>query len=115
MARAGRFTKTWLMDKGTWPLFAVTGAAVGLVSFHLARMTVASPDVYVGKDARKALLRDNHEEGKKYYDHSVRMSSIANSPQLFASLNAKFGTEHDTAHLPEDVQGEARRQYFAKK
>ena len=94
--------KTWLMDKGTWPLFGVTAVAVGLVSFHVARHLFTSPDVFIGKDARKSVVRDNHAEGKSFFAHGVRLSSVERVPHIFSGLNAKYGTAHDDSHLPEN-------------
>lgn len=85
----------------------MTGVAVGLTTFHLTRHLFRSPDVYVGKDSRKSLIRDTQDKGNSFFAHRVRLSSIERSPQLFSGLNAKYGTAHDTSHLPENVRAEA--------
>jgi hypothetical protein len=64
--RSSKFYKTYLNDKATYPLFIIMGCAAVLVVFAGGRTLFRHPDVYVTKEGRGSIIRDNTENGTRH-------------------------------------------------
>ncbi|WVZ62698.1 hypothetical protein U9M48_012412 [Paspalum notatum var. saurae] len=55
-----------------YPLFVTTGVAIGICAMQLVRNITTNPEVRVTKENRAAGVLQNHDEGRRYSQHSVR-------------------------------------------
>ncbi|CAN8254931.1 unnamed protein product [Cochlearia groenlandica] len=81
----------WLRPE-VYPLFAATGAAVGICAFSLIRNITGNPEVRVTKENRAAGILDNHAEGEKYKEHFLRKFVRNKHPEIMPGIN-KFFTD----------------------
>ncbi|WZZ00250.1 hypothetical protein YC2023_072578 [Brassica napus] len=75
-----------------YPLFAATGAAVGICAFSLIRNITGNPEVRCTKENRAAGILDNHAEGEKYKENFLRKYVRDKRPEIMPGLN-KFFTD----------------------
>jgi len=96
--RATPFFKRYLNDRATYPLFIIMGCAGALVAFAGARTLFFHPDVYVSKDSRTSIVRDNAENGTRHSTNWIRSSAKSKSDNdsisIWPSLNKALLGKH---------------------
>lgn len=65
-----------IMKKETYPLLVAVGFGAVLAGGFGLRHLYKSPDVKIDKLKRKATIRENQEEGKKWVQHHASMRSL---------------------------------------
>lgn len=65
-----------MFNKGTAPLFAAIAFGGVLAGWFGLRHLTTSPDVQINKVARKATIRENQEDGKKWVKHRESMKNL---------------------------------------
>ncbi|KAI3848890.1 hypothetical protein MKW98_005871 [Papaver atlanticum] len=86
---ASQTARRWLRPEA-YPLFATLGLAVGICGFQLVRNIMINPEVRVNKENRAAGVLENHAEGEKYTEHSLRKWVRNKSPEIMPNLNNFF-------------------------
>jgi len=85
-----KFFKRYLSDTATYPLFIIIGCAAGLVAFAGSRTLFKHPDVYLSKENRVAVIKDNDQAGKAHVTNYFRSAASKTKDKdiaIFPSLN----------------------------
>ncbi|KAL8471812.1 hypothetical protein ACS0TY_029154 [Phlomoides rotata] len=61
-----------------------------MVVFQLTRNVILNPEVRVNKEHRKTAVLENHEEGEKYKEHSLRKFLRTRPPEVMPAVNRFF-------------------------
>jgi hypothetical protein len=79
--------KHWLSDSATYPIILVMAGAMTLCTYFSARTFFSHPDVYLNKNKRKSIIRDNLHEVKDHQNNFLRVHTVNKEPIIFGSIN----------------------------
>ncbi|XP_051141161.1 uncharacterized protein LOC127258389 [Andrographis paniculata] len=90
------------MKPEVYPLMAAMSFVTGMCIFQATRNIFLNPDVRVTKAHRTTPVLDNHREGRRYSEHSLRKFLRTRPPEIMPTINRVFSNPHTS--LPENTK-----------
>ncbi|XP_038678451.1 uncharacterized protein LOC119979901 [Tripterygium wilfordii] len=82
----------WIKPE-VYPLIAAMTFVSSMCVFQLTRNVLLNPDVRINKAHRTTAVLENHEEGHKYKEHSLRRFLRTRPPEVMPSINHFFSQQ----------------------